>query len=202
VAKHDRIRPDFAARSDIDLTARIDDQLLVERVRAGDPLVFEAIFRRYHRELCAVAQSIVGSRVAADDVVQDVFLAVWKLRHSWSPNSVRMYLRRATRNVALRDASRPGVARVEGLSETGAELVDSAPTPQQHAEAAELAQEEARAADKFPPRVREVYRLSRESGLSTRQIAEQLHLSPKTVEAHLTRALALLRSALAKWLRD
>lgn len=209
MAKPNRV-PDSDARSGIDLTASLDDQLLVERVRAGDPLAFEAIFRRYHQELCGVAERVVGARVAAEDVVQDVFLAVWKLRDHLRAGSLQAYLRRATRNMALRHASRAGVRRVESLDELepaavaarGDRLVDVAPSAQEDVEAAALAQEAEQIVATLPPRMREVYQLRRDSGLSNREIAERLQISQKTVEVHLTRAFALLRSALAKWRTD
>lgn len=191
--------------------ALVAERLLVARVRAGDPLAFEVIFRRYHRELCTVAERIAGSRAAAEDVVQDVFLRVWSRRAHWCVGvSLRAYLRRATRNAAFRCGSRAVECRSESLADArtaeyghderrGTTLTDTGPSPQAEAEAAVLAEEVARATAALPPRAREVYRLSREVGLSTREIARRLELSPKTVEMHLTRALAALRHALAAW---
>ncbi len=199
--------PDRDPARGADLTARRDEQLLVECVRAGDPLAFEAIFRRYHRELCAVAEGVVRSSAAAEDVVQDVFLAVWTGRERWQVTvSVQAYLRRAVRNMALRHASRADVQRSRPLAETaaagpaarGPTLVDPGPSPEQQLEAAATAEEVARITATLPPRVREVYGLSRGEGLTHREIATRLGISPKTVELHLTRALAALRSALVR----
>ena len=206
VTKPGPVHPERDRARDVDLTARLDEQLLVERVRAGDPLAFEAIFRRYHGELCAVAEGVVGSRAAAEDVVQDVFLAVWAGRERWQVTvSVQAYLRRAVRNMALRHASRAEVQRSRPLAETagagaathGPALVDPSPSPDQQLEAAATADEVARITAALPPRVREVYGLSRGEGLTHREIAERLGISPKTVELHLTRALAALRSRLS-----
>ena len=200
----------FSTPPGVDLTVRLDEQILVERVRAGDPLAFEAIFRCYHAELCVAAEYIVGSRAAAEDVVQDVFLRVWKLRERWNVSvSVRAYLRRAVRNVALRQASRASARGHESLqsddgfgrtaSPSTPVLIDPAASPAAHAEAAILAETLAKAAADLPPRAREVYGLSRDSGLSTKEIAERLGISPKTVEIYITRALTALRAAAARW---
>lgn len=184
----------------VDLTARLDEQLLVERIRAGDPLAFETIFRRYHGELCAVAERMVGSRMAAEDVVQEVFLAVWAARERWQVTvSVHAYLRRATRNMALRHTSRASAKGHDSLPTHEPTLVDPLAAPDEQADAATLADELARVTDSLPPRAREVYDLSRTEGLTTRQIAEKLQISPKTVELHITRALSALRAAVERW---
>ena len=210
MTKPNAVPDPLGAPHGVDFLARLDEQVLVERVRAGDPLAFEAIFRCYHIELCAVAEYVVGSRAAAEDVVQEVFLRVWKLRQRWNVNvSVQAYLRRAVRNVALRHASRASARGHESLQpEGGSErtasrsapvLVDSGASPAARAEATILAEDLARAAADLPPRVREVYRLSRNNGLSTREIAERLGISPKTVEIYITRALTALRARLVWW---
>ena len=193
----------------VDLTTRRDDQILVERVRSGDAVAFEAIFRRYHREMRTVAERLVGSRVAAEDVVQDVFLALWTARARWRvTTSLGAYLRRSVRNAALRRAASRG-DRVIALAEAGElsgrpakrgeSFVAPDPSPLDHAEQAAMAADVARAAAGLPPRAREVFTLSRRDQLTNREIAERLALSNKTVEMHLTRALAALRSALAPW---
>ena len=209
------VHPDRDPARGADLTARRDEQLLVERVRAGDPLAFEAIFRRYNRDLCAVAGRVVRSIAAAEDVVQDVFLAVWAGRERWQVTvSLQAYLRRAVRNMALRHASRADVQRCGPLPDASPPfplsatrrggqgvrptLVDPGPSPEQQLEAATTAEEVARITATLPPRVREVYGLSRGEGLTHREIATRLGISPKTVELHLTRALAALRSALVR----
>lgn len=53
-----------------------DEAELVERVRAGDEDAFAAVVRQYHARLLRLAQSVVGSRAVADEVVQDTWLAV------------------------------------------------------------------------------------------------------------------------------
>lgn len=53
-----------------------DEAELVERVRAGDEDAFAAVVRQYHARLLRLAESVVGSRAVADEVVQDTWLAV------------------------------------------------------------------------------------------------------------------------------
>jgi len=186
----------------------LDEQLLVVRVQASDPVAFEVIFRTYYDELVAVAERVTHSRTGAEDVAQEVFLSIWAARKRWHVSAtLRGYLRRAARNVALRQTASLRAAHVEvrttapGVAALSAEskLVDHRPTPDQDAEAGALAAEIMRVTASLPRRPREVFLLSRAGGLTIRNIADRLRLAPKTVEMHLQRALTALRSALADW---
>lgn len=193
------------------LAAHRDEQLLVERVRFGDPLAFELIFRRYYHAMCGVAENILHSRSGAEDVVQDVFLSIWTSREHWRVRtSLDAYLRQAARNTALSQTRRTGAARsvsldhlVRGGSEdSSSALADAAPSAEQTVQAEDTAALVASIERTLPPRVSEVYRLSRKEGLSNRGIAEQLGISIKTVELHITRALTAFRSGLSKHRED
>ena len=54
------------------------DHDLVARVRVGDDLAFERLYRRYHRRIAAYVQGMVHDHARAEDVTQDVFLRVWR----------------------------------------------------------------------------------------------------------------------------
>jgi RNA polymerase sigma-70 factor (ECF subfamily) len=186
--------------TEIDLTERIDEQILARRVALGDAVAFEAVFRRYHIELRKRARHLLGSRALAEDVVQDVFLALWTARERLRiTTSLGAYLHRSVRNAALRRAA-PRSAAVLSLDELHEpersptqSLVATGPSPLEHAEHALLVDELERATAALPPRAREVFTLSRRHQLSNHEIAQRLNLSTKTVEMHLTRALAALR---------
>jgi RNA polymerase sigma-70 factor (ECF subfamily) len=190
---------------EVDLTERRDELLLAQRVRLGDAVAFEAVFRRYHRELRESARRVVGSRVMAEDVVQDVFLALWTARERLRiGTSLGAYLHRSVRNAAIRRSTRR-VERAVSLDELHdtdrpprQPFVAPDPSPLDHAEHSLLVDDLARAAATLPPRAREVFTLSRRDQLTTREIATRLSLSPKTVEMHLTRALTALRGVLGR----
>lgn len=196
--------PDPSAR--LDLAAHLDEQLAVERVRAGDALALEAIFTAYHAELLAVATRIVGSRAVAEEVLQDVFLAIWTGRERWHvTSSLGAYLHRAVRNVAARTrTSRTRGASLDDASGAGSRavvdrLVDGRPTPDVDAERAELSTALRDAARAMPRRMRQVLLLRWDGALSNREIAATLGLSVKTVETHVTRAFAALREQVRPW---
>jgi len=199
--RHDE--PDLSGEYDI--TGKLDEQLLAERLRSGDVVAFEAVFRQYYRELHDLARRIAGCQAAAEDVIQDVFLALWLARERLRvTTSLGAYLRRSVRNAALRRAAQR-MDRTTPLDPPDDErrpaplpLVAPDPSPLDHAEHASLVDDMARAAAALPPRARQVFTLSRHEQLTNREIAERLTLSPKTVEMHLTRALTALRAVLRR----
>jgi RNA polymerase sigma-70 factor (ECF subfamily) len=178
-----------------------------EGVRRGDIAAFERLFRRYAEELVSFAAYRVVADDDAEDVVHSVFCWFWEHRFSLpQPRSVRAYLFAAVRNRALnvvRDqrtevAFRERAARAESIKENPA----SAPSPESELAARDIEHALGAALREMPPRCREVYGLARDNGLSYAEIAGALEISPKTVEIHMSRALALLRVKLARWMTD
>lgn len=203
-----RSRSSSAALNGLDLTARHDEQLAVERVRAGDALALEVIFTAYRTELLAAAERVTRSREVAEEVVQDVFLSIWTGRGRWHiTTSLGAYLHRAVHNVASRAAAsrtRGGTSGEElgaAAQNASASFRDPAPAPDETAELAAIATAVAAATREMPARAREVFMLSRENELSNREIAATLGVSTKTVESHMTRAFVVLRQRLASWSR-
>ena len=167
-----------------------DDELLA-RIRAGDTHAFEQLFRRYAEPLYDCAYGYVGSRDAAQEVVQQLFVTLWERRRIWQVSgTVATYLYRAVRNGSL-NALRSNRRRL-----ALGERVSDAPGIDQEIEAADLARVVARIVARLPERCREVFRLNRYHHLTYAEVAETLNLSVKTVELHMARALRELRSKL------
>src|SRR5215472_13445222 len=84
---------------------------------------FETLFRAHHSELCAFAYRFVGSVDEARDVVQDVFMTVWRRRAVLRAEMpTRGYLYRATRNVALHRLRHVAVEERHALLEHADEI--------------------------------------------------------------------------------
>lgn len=193
---HLQVTPLPRQTDSIDLASRRDEQLVIARVRDGDALALETVFVAFHAELVELAAQVTGARTTAEDAVQEVFLAIWTGRSRWTvTSSLRGYLRRAVHNAARRSLG----ARERHAAGAPLCLIDASAGPDAHAERAELGAAIHSATSALPPRARDVLALSREHELSNREIAAALGISVKTVEAHITRAFALLRDRLAGW---
>lgn len=176
-----------------------------ERIRTGDEDAFEALFRAYAEPLGAFAYSYIDSRPAAQEIVQDLFARLWERRDSLEvPRSVHAYLYGATRNRAInylrnRRVETTFLQRALWVGEARGTGPRSVP-PEEELNAQALAAAVERAVAELPPRCREVFTLTRDHHMSYDEVAGVLHISSKTVEIHMGRALALLREKLRPWL--
>jgi RNA polymerase sigma-70 factor (ECF subfamily) len=174
----------------------------LERVRDGDEAVFGQLFKTYYRGLCSFVFGYVRSQETAEELVQTVFLRIWERRERWAPAvGIRAYLFAACRNAALDHLKHVRIVeRTAGAGQGGAGLsvVDQAEPVAADAaiERAELEHEVRRAVQELPERCRDVVVLRWQHGHSNAEVAQALGISVKTVETHVSRALAALRARL------
>jgi RNA polymerase sigma-70 factor (ECF subfamily) len=175
------------------------DEDAIARIRAGEDAAFEALFREYHAPLCRFAYSILRSRHLAEEVVQEVFLALWSRRASWHVDgTVRSYLYGAARNRALNHLKRARIEQKWREATPPPPADHTAPDPSESSEVSALVQG---AIAGLPERCRLVMTLRWQHQLKHVEIAEALGISIKGVENQLRRGLDLLRRSLPQ-LRD
>jgi RNA polymerase sigma-70 factor (ECF subfamily) len=191
------------------------DAELVARIRAGDEGGCEALYVAYHAPLWRFAYGYVRSAEIAEELVQEVFLALWRNRADWEVSgSVRAWLYGAVRNQALnhlrherlaaRVAERHAAARAGG--QVGAEGADApalamaAPPPsaQAVAEANDLEAAVVRAIAALPERRRAAMALRWRYDLAPQEIAGVLGLTPEVVRVLLSRARRELAELLGR----
>lgn len=167
---------------------------LLRQVGEGSEEAFRVLFLQYAPKLKSYVLKLSRSPEVAEDIVHDVFLEVWKGRERMAElEQFSAYLYRAAHNKAHRSLQRKAkeiLIVAELRREQGEDLSfegDDNLTYQQVRDSIK------QAVDKLPPQQRKVFLLSRHLGLSHQQIAEQLQLSPNTVNNHLVEALRTLR---------
>jgi RNA polymerase sigma-70 factor, ECF subfamily len=178
-----------------------DEQAVVARIRGGDASAFEAMFREYSDGLVRFAERYLRDEGVAEDLVEDVFFRVWELRETWElRSSLRAYLYTATHHRVINYLAKSRVRSRWAARVLPEERERTAPPADDAVHAADFRIALGRAVATLPARCREVFVLHREDGLTYAEIAKLLRLSPKTVEAHVGRALKGLRAALAHYL--
>ncbi|MDB5247468.1 MAG: transcriptional regulator, LuxR family [Segetibacter sp.] len=169
------------------------DQQLTQLLISNDHDAFDQLYERHWFQLYQSAFYLLRDTDASKDIVQDVFLWIWENRVALNLGNVKAYLKAAVRfKVAnyirsgnIRESFFDQLAKAppSSISAGGDEVT----------ELRELQRVIYEAILQLPPKCREVYLMSKEEGLSNRQIAERLRISIKTVEAQMTIALKRLR---------
>lgn len=161
-----------------------------------DDASFRALFDQYWKPLVAFCQHYIKDDEVAMDIVQDIFHSLWRRRdHLQVETRMEHYLFRAAR-IKITDHYREKFKRENQnrcLSDHFCERINNT---EETILFNDLDHFVDGLVNRLPCRCKQVYTLSRNSGLSVPEIAEQLDLSKKTVEAHLTKALRFLKTFL------
>lgn len=169
----------------------------VARIRAGDEVAFEALYRAMHAPLHGFATRYLGDGARAEELVQELFLELWIARASWTVlGSIRAYLFTAARHRALNVRRRDAVERDWSADEAHDAVRSLHPTPVRadtEMERAELVERLDRALEGLPERCALVMRLRWREGMSYAEIAGIMGISTKGVENQLGRGLRALR---------
>ena len=186
----DHPQTDSAAESDAEYFIRLAFQT--------DPKQgCELLFRAYYLDLCSTAIRFVYSRQAAEDIVGEIFLLFWNNQiYQTITTSYRAYLFRAVRNRAY-NYIRFELNRTASLDlVTDAIEPDRVQQPDQILQLDELLRRINEIVRTLPLQAQRVFIMSRFDGRSHAEIAQELQISHKTVESHITRALSSLRHLL------
>ena len=203
------------SRAAVARAAPQDDAALVARVRVGEEAACEALYLEHHERLWKFAYGYVRSRDVAEEIVQDVFLALWRGRREWEVRtSARTWLYAAVRNQALNHLRHERVvARLAAPADGKAGPRDPCadadrPRPiamggppadaQRAVEEQELDETVARAIAALPERRRVAMTLRWKHDLSAAEIARVLATTPESVRVLLTRARRDLAGLLAR----
>ncbi|HYG19351.1 MAG TPA: RNA polymerase sigma-70 factor [Ohtaekwangia sp.] len=171
------------------------EENLVRRLSEGDEKAFKFLFDLYYRPLTLFALKYLGDIDEAKEIVQNLFVRIWLRRDTLQIKfSLKMYLYQSVRNASLNflESSKVAQRRMAGYT-TPESSNDNALENLLVAEQEELLM---RAIDRLPAKCREIFLLSRMHRLPNQTIADQLHISVKTVEGQMSIAL----KRLAEWL--
>lgn len=175
------------------LYKNIDDEELVRQLKFDDKNAFTEIYNRYWKLLFSTAQRITDNTDSAQDTVQNIFLCLWQRRHEVDITSLKAYLQQATRYAVLQAIreKQSDDRFYERLRILTSEIINDDPVI--FKEQQELLKE---LLESMPENCTRTYLMSREEGLTYKQIAARLEISEKTVEKRMTKSLKYLRRGL------
>ncbi len=174
------------------------DTALLKGLKGGDHECFQQLFNRYSQPLFRFSLSYLKSEQAAEDVVQEVFLKVWRRRKEINTSkSFQSYLF----TIAL-NAIRKQFNKLAGANQLRHDLLisfaqnkDTFGEKDDFEELVEKLEEFIRL---MPERRRKIFRKKKLEGKSQKEIAEEFSITTKTVEYHITEAMKFLKKEFDK----
>ncbi len=180
--------------------SKLTDSELASLLKNGDQYAYTQIFERYNELLLRHAYRLLENRSEAGDIVQDIFLIIWQKRESIVfKTALSAYLYRSVRNHIFDLISHQKVVAryaesIGTFMEQGYTLIDDRIREK---ELAGIIEKEIAA---LPPKMREVFLLSRQEEYSYQEIAGQLNITHRTAKQQVYNAVKTLKLKLDPFL--
>lgn len=172
-----------------------NDVLLFKEMQEGNYRALETFFRLYSQQLFVYAMGLIHHQGEAEDIVQEVFISLWKNRMKCTfSGSVKGYLMRAVKNLCIDYRLHREVERK--YQEEMLYTQEEAEMPAEDRE--ELYRKVQRVMARLPERCREVFILGCVERMSYEEIARQTGVSVNTVKSQIKTAYKKIRSELGK----
>lgn len=153
---------------------------------------FVKVYREYWPKLFAIAYNRLQSKQAAEDVVQEVMIGLWQSRENGQIKNLDAWLATAVKYAVFRQLAKFGSHRIESIAVQPEKSYDQ---PFDFHFLEKILKEQIQ---QLPERCKLVFEYSRHHGLSNKEISNQLEISEKTVEKHITKAIHTLRRTVTK----
>lgn len=175
-----------------------DNSFVISEIRSGNEDIFDDVYRLYFKGLCAFSSQYV-TKAESEEIVQDTMMWLWENRHTLIPEmSLKSLLFVIVKNKSLNRISHNQIK-----NRVHQEIIDKFENqfedPNFYLEN-ELLKMFSEAIKKLPEEYRITFEMNRMEGLTHREIAERMNISPQTVNYRISQALKILRVELKDYL--
>ncbi|KUO61667.1 hypothetical protein APF79_03435 [bacterium BRH_c32] len=172
------------------------DTELIKRINDNDIAAFEFMFKSYFAPLCNFVYIRIRNKDNAKEIVQEVFVNIYKNREHWSPKgSIKSYLYKAVKNQMINWLKYAGNSKKSDIEPDDLKTKNE-PNPLELYIQKELREAYQKAVSDLPEKCREILVLVKDQGFSYKEAAALQNLSIKTVESQMRLAFQKLRKAL------
>ena len=174
----------------------MNDDLLCDRLRKGDKKALDEIYSLYNRKIFCFALSYLKKEEDSWDIVQEAFIRLWDSRSKLKRGTrLEALIFTVTKNSIL-SLFRKHATEKKYLEYLANSVISNSCGTEELTDLGFLQEKYEQLIPMLPPKRRAVFVLSRMDGLSNKEIALAQGISEKTVENHLTKALAFFREHL------
>jgi RNA polymerase sigma-70 factor (ECF subfamily) len=168
---------------------------LIAQLKSGNKLAFSQLYRYHYPRIFSFLYSSLKDRFLAEDFTQDLFFRLWVNReHLDEDMPLDPYFFTMAKHTVLNFYKRKEVEKRYLETLTG----EPESPIEENVYCKELQRLINEAIDSMPAQQQKVFQLSREEGLANTEIANQLHISKRTVEKHISNSLKLVRRVIEK----
>ena len=186
---------------------KMQEQLLLQKLKLGDENAFRYVFDTHYGLLCSIASEFLKDDFLAETIVGDVILYLWEKRETIEiQSSLRAYLVKAVRNKCLNYQQLQYVVKEtrfpeqEELLDANGSFLISDSQPLATLLEKELENKIEQSINDLSEECRKVFELSRFEQMKYDDIAHELNISVNTVKYHIKNALAKLRTDLSQYI--
>ncbi|GAA3583411.1 RNA polymerase sigma-70 factor [Snuella lapsa] len=171
---------------------------LLSLIKNEDKFAYRVLYNVYYPKLLHIAKSYVANKEDAEEIVQDVFVKIWHKKDAIDINTnINGYIYQITRNACIdflraaknRLSLEGNIEQLEAALNFHVLSDDSASNILEE----ELKLQILNAIDSLPDKCKHIFIKSRMEGLKNVEISEELKISKKTVEGHISKAIKHLR---------
>ena len=163
----------------------------------GDDDALRSLLSQYHNYLIVVGLRYLNDKQRVEDVIHDLFADLWNSNKEIKITAgVKSFLRGAVVNKCLAIIRKD--KKIDLVAEHSFDLSDKTPSPDQLIDSDNLKKTIDTIVDGLPDKCKQVFRLSRYEGKSHKEIAEEMNISKKTIENHMSKALKTLKTELQR----
>lgn len=174
-----------------------DNSQLIQELILGNPKAYNYLVNNYHHKLCVYAYSFTHDHDLAEDIVQNVFMRIWNKRKNLKDDfSITNFLYKSVYNEFI-DQYRSQKSFYP-LEKKYIDSINTIVESEDENSIERIIKIVKKEIQNLPPKCKEIFLLSKEDGLTNIEIAEYKNISIKSVEAHITKAFSMLRSALGE----
>jgi RNA polymerase sigma-70 factor (family 1) len=174
--------------------SNLSEQELSTLLKEGDQYAYTEVYNRYWRKMFVVAHKRLGDQQDAEEIVQDIFVNLWRKRETFVlTTSFQNYFAVAVKFEIL-DVMRKRAHAAAYEKELGLSYTEEDISTLRELDLYELQERLQLTINLLPEKCQLVFRLKHDKGYSQKHIAEELDISEKTVEAHLSKARKTLKN--------
>jgi RNA polymerase sigma-70 factor (ECF subfamily) len=180
------------------LTISSLDNVLLDELKKGDSKAFDLVFEKYYANLCRFAFSVIQDQDMSQSLVQNVFIKLWERRFVLGQiDNLAGYLVAMSKNQISDYRKEQRFLSPDPEGRKGTEMDNST---ENEVLRRDFEERLLIALSKLPPRCRLAFEFSRFEDMSHKEIAREMNISVKGVEALIGRSLKTLRNELREFL--